>query len=142
MQNRTANLWREFMPLRNKIPNRLNQDYISMQIYDPEYFNAFDPGREFIKWAAVQVSKNSDIPLNLDKTTIPGGTYAKFHYNGPAGNPSIFQYIYSEWLPASGYWLDQRPHFEILGPNYNQTSANSEEDIFIPVRKRPDIAAD
>jgi AraC family transcriptional regulator len=46
---------------------------------------------------------------------------------------AIFQYIYSTWLPASGYALDNRPHFELLGEKYKQGSPHSEEEIWIPI---------
>jgi len=37
-------------------------------------------------------------------------------------------------LPNSDYELDNRPHFEILGKKYKNNSADSEEEIWIPVK--------
>ena len=45
-----------------------------------------------------------------------------------------FQYIFTNWLPNSEYELDNRPHFEILGDKYINGSADSEEEIWIPVK--------
>jgi AraC family transcriptional regulator len=47
----------------------------------------------------------------------------------------FFTYIFTRWLPASGYQLDNRPHFEILGDKYKNNDPESEEEIWIPVRK-------
>lgn len=46
----------------------------------------------------------------------------------------MFRYIFGTWLPASGYVLDDRPHFEVLGPGYRPDDPEAEEDIFIPIR--------
>ena len=134
--NKTQLLWKSFMPRRNTIPNRINEDLISLQEYDELYFESFDPAREFVKWAAVEVSAQTESPNGLFEYHIPEGDYAVFHYKGMPGNPEIFQEIYGEWLPASEYKLDLRPHFEILGPNYVPGSPDSEEEIWIPIRCR------
>ena len=69
----------------------------------------------------------------MDQMDLAGGQYAVFNYKGMPGDPKIFQYIYSEWLPASSYRLDNRPHFEVLGSKYKHNSQDSEEEIWIPV---------
>jgi AraC family transcriptional regulator len=43
--------------------------------------------------------------------------------------------MFREWLPASGYELDDRPHFEILGERYKNNDPDSEEELWFPVRK-------
>lgn len=134
--NRTVDLWRHFMSRQNQIPHRSNRDFISLQEFDSNYFEHFDPDRTFTKWAAVQVTHFGSIPEGMEKLELEEGKYAVFLYKGPAGNPAIFNYIYAEWLPHSDYLLDQRPHFEILGENYKQDSPDSEEEIWIPVKRR------
>jgi len=54
----------------------------------------------------------------METVTLPGGLYAVFDYKGPSNDFSIFQYIFSTWLTGSGYKLDKRPHFEVLGEKY------------------------
>jgi len=44
------------------------------------------------------------------------------------------RYIFGEWLPKSGYTLDDREHFEILFEGYNPVDSEATEDIYIPVR--------
>lgn len=135
--DRTAELWRSFMPHRNRIGNRLNGDLISMQIYDPAIdFTALHPGITFEKWAAVEVAHSEDTVEGMETCILTGGLYAVFIYQGPpsAAIPS-FQYIVRDWLPRSGYALDNaRPHFERLGAAYKGEDPSSEEEIWIPIR--------
>ena len=134
--NKTAELWSSFIPLRKSILNRVSEEMISMQIYDGAYFRAFNPNNEFEKWACVEVSDLNKIPENLELFTLIGGLYAVFNYKGSSADKRIFQYIYSTWLPGSEYLLDSRPHFEVLGEKYKNNDLNSEEEIWIPVREK------
>ena len=65
---------------------------------------------------------------------LPGGQYAVFFYKGSSTDNSIFKMIFDEWLPASGYEIDSRPHFEILGNKYVNEDPESEEEIWIPIK--------
>ena len=132
--NQTPILWRSFMPRRKEILYRLNDDLVSMSVYDEKYFISFDPDREFMKWAAVEVSQFEQIPEGMERFELPGGLYAVFFYKGSSTDNSIFKMIFNEWLPASGYEIDARPHFEILGSKYMNADAESEEEIWIPIR--------
>jgi len=132
-QDRTAELWGSFGPLIKAIPNRLDSFRYSLQEYPPHYFDQFNPTLPFKKWALVAVKNHSSIPETCHGFILPGGLYAVFHLKG--NDTQIFQYIYSSWLPSSGYALDHRPHFELLGDKYKNGDPASEEDIYIPVRK-------
>jgi len=133
--NKTPELWRSFMPRRKEILNATGNDMFSVQLYDHGFFENFDPGKEFEKRAAAEVTDHDHIPQWMEAFILPAGLYAVFHYRGnPAEGDKIFRYILGEWLPQSGFILDDRPHFEILGEKYSNISPDSEEDIFIPVR--------
>jgi len=131
-QDQTPILWKSFMPNRNKVQNRKNEDYYSLQIFPNDYFKFFNPITPFVKWALVEVSDFENIPEGMESFTLEPGKYAVFHHKGV--DKSIFQYIYGVWLPASGYQMDNRPHFEILGAKYKNGDPNSEEDIYIPIK--------
>lgn len=137
-ENKTILLWRNFMPRRNEITEKISNDLFSVQVFDETYsFQQFNPNAEFEKWAAVPVPENATIPDGMESLVIPAGLYAVFEYKGlPAAGAKAFQYIFGTWLPASEYELDQRPHFEILGEKYRNDSPDSEEEIWIPIRKR------
>ena len=133
---RVGELWRSFMPLRKAISNNLANDLISMAVYKPFHFEDFKPTNEFEKWAAVEVSDFSDIPSEMETFVLPGGLYAVFDYKGLNTDPAVFRYIHGVWLPASEYVLDERPHFEVLGENYRNNDPASEEEIWIPIKRK------
>jgi AraC family transcriptional regulator len=136
INNKTGVLWKTFMPRLKEIGNQKGTERYSVQEYPENYFEDFDPATGFEKWAAVEVDDPAERPAGMESFTIPAGLYAIFHYKGSSLNSRIFQYIYSEWLPASEYLLDNRPHFEILGEKYKNADPDSEEDIYIPVKPR------
>ena len=131
---RITELWRTFLPRRKEIINPLNGDLISMVVYTPTHFTKFNPANEFERWATVEVADFDTVPNGMRTFTLPGGLYAVFDYKGLSTDPSIFQYIFETWLPASDYVLDDRPHFEVLGPKYKNNDPSSEEEIWIPIK--------
>lgn len=136
IDNKTGQLWGSFMPRLKEIDGRIGQDKISMQVYPATYHQNFNPAKEFVKWATVEVSHIDHMPEGMQSFELDGGLYAVFDYKGSSSDPSIFQYIFSEWLPKSGYQLDVRPHFEVLGEKYKNNDPNSEEEIWIPIRPK------
>ena len=135
--NRTRELWTSFMQQRKEIENVICDDLISLQIYEPGFFESFDPNRIFRKWTLCEVSSFENIPGGMVSFELPAGEYAVFIYKGlPAKAQPFFDYIFREWLPSSEYELDVRPHFEVLGPQYSNNSAESEEEVWIPVKRK------
>ncbi|TDE27440.1 AraC family transcriptional regulator [Flavobacterium ranwuense] len=133
--NKTAELWKSFMPRRKEIQNSIGTDLYSMQKYDASYFNTFNPNAEFEKWAAVAVTDFNEIPEAMEPITLTGGLYAVFIHKGDASTASkTFQYIFETWLPNSEYILDDRMHFELLGEKYKNNDPSSEEEIWIPIQ--------
>lgn len=134
----TLRLFSTFMPRRREPENRLNANIYSVEIYDADLdFRKFTPATEFEKWAAVEVKAFGILPKDMEALTIPAGTYAVFLYKGLAQNfGQTAQYIFGTWLPQSEYELDNRPHFEIMGPAYRHDDPNAEEEIWVPVRKK------
>lgn len=132
-QNTTAQLWQAFMPRLKLIYNTINTDLICMQVYSS--FENFTPDTPFQKWAAVEVDGFDTVPDEMETYILPGGLYAVFQYKGAASNfaPS-FQYIFYTWLPQSGYEVDNRPHFEVLGAKYKNNRPESEEEIWVPIK--------
>ena len=107
-----------------------------MQVYKPTYFADFKPTNEFEKWATVEVTNFESVPTNMETFSLAGGLYAVFDYKGSSNDPSIFQYIFGTWLPGSDYFLDDRPHFEVLGDKYKNNDPTSEEEIWIPIKPK------
>ncbi|GAB3171386.1 GyrI-like domain-containing protein [Telluribacter humicola] len=134
--NRTGELWRGFLPRRKDVHNQISSELYSIQEYEPGYFKSFSPDKEFDKWAAVEVTDFEAVPDDMETFILPTGLYAVFHYKGLSTDTSVYQYIYTTWLPASEYQLDHRPHFEVLGDKYKNNDPASEEDIWIPIKPR------
>ena len=135
VQNKTPELWRGFSGFLIKNNIQAEEKY-SVNIYPENYFQAFSPNAVFEKWAGITEVDSKGVSDELETLTIPSGLYAVFHYVGSSADPSIFQYIFNEWLPQSNYQLDHRPHFEVLGSKYKNNDATSEEDIWIPIREK------
>lgn len=139
--NKTAELWRSFMPRRQEVAGRVSGDYISMQVYDISDQSMFRPDTEFVKWATVEVDSHNSIPEGMAAYTLEGGLYALFNHKGPASSaPQIMGYIFGEWLPRSAFELDHREHFEILPEGYNPLDPEAEEEILIPIKKERDMS--
>ena len=133
--NQTFELWRGFMPDRSKVTGSLPTELFSVRVYPPDA-KWYDPNQLFEKWAAVEVTDFKSIGEGFDTMALPGGLYAVFHYKGLNTDTRIFEYIFRDWLPASEYVLEERPHFEILGPKYRNNDPESEEEIYLPIRLR------
>ncbi len=134
--NKTGELWKEFMQRRSEITNNLTNDLISMQVYKSTYFADFKPTNEFEKWATVEVTDFDNVPIQMETFVLTSGLYAVFEYKGLSTDNSIFQYIFGTWLPHSDYLLDNRPHFDVLGDKYKNGDPASEEEIWIPIKTK------
>jgi AraC family transcriptional regulator len=133
--NKTAELWRSFMPRRKEISNQLSTDLFSLQIYPDDHFKNFDPHREFEKWALAEVADFNHVPAGMATFTLPGGLYAVFIHRGDSSQfTATLQFILGTWLPQSGFLLDNRPHFEVLGERYRNNDPSSEEEVWIPIK--------
>ncbi|MFM7079078.1 MAG: GyrI-like domain-containing protein [Bacteroidota bacterium] len=130
--DQTVQLWTRFMTLFVKETYRLGPNRYNVHVYPTDYFTNFDPSKEFIKWAAAE--HRGDVPPTLEELEIPEGSYAVFIHKGPAATVfKTFEYIFNEWLPASDYRVDQRPHFDVMGPDYQKDSDTAEEELWVPV---------
>jgi AraC family transcriptional regulator len=135
-KNTTGELWNGFMRRRNEVKNCVGTDLYSVQLFDENYFKIFNPQTKFEKLAVVEVTNFDNVPPEMYQFTMPAGLYAVFLHKGAARTgPVTFNYIFSTWLPNSEYHLDNRPHFEVLGEKYKNDDPDSEEEIWIPIRR-------
>lgn len=133
---KTPLLWRAFRPRITEIKNAVGDDLYSAEVYPPGYYDAFNPANTFTKWAAIAVSDFGTIPTGME-TLLFEGLYAIFLHKGPASEGvKTYNYIFLNWLPTSGYVLDDRPHFAVMGAKYKHDDPASEEEIWIPVSIR------
>jgi len=130
-EDKTPIVWRQFMLRRNEISNRISNQLFSLQIY-PENFT---PDKSFRKYALTEVSDFDNIPNDFETFQLKSGKYLVFNYTGKSENgPEIFRYIFQNFIPENQLEVDNRPHFEIFGDNYNPNSDSAEEEIWIPIK--------
>jgi AraC family transcriptional regulator len=135
--NQTPALWRSFMPHRKLIQHTVGNNLWGVQFYPPYFFKDFNPETPFIKWAAVEVNSYKDITEGLETLTLEEGLYAVFLYKGlPGEAEETYMQIFGLWLPNSEYELDTRAHFEIMGAKYQNGHPDSEEELWIPIKRR------
>ena len=133
--NKTFQLWQSFMPRRQEIKNNINNELFSIRVYN-KILDVGDVTKEFEKWAAVEVVNFDNVPVGMETFELHEGLYAVFLYKGSSADHKIYQYIYGTWLPGSNYYLDNRPHFEIMGEKYKNNDPDSEEEIWIPIKPK------
>jgi AraC family transcriptional regulator len=88
----------------------------------------------------------SDICLSVNKPVtaqgkigvkqIPGGKYAVFHYDGPFTSvSSIYDAIFVQWLPESGYEIRDLPLFEkYLGNPIKNYTGTLKTEAYLPIQ--------
>lgn len=131
----TKRLAKVFMPRRAEIKNRHRLHVFSIQNYVAN-FDPSDVSAEFDKWVAVEVETVAHLPEGMESFTIASGIYAVFDFKGTVSDiPKSRAYIFGEWLPQSGYQLDQRAHFEIMAEDYSKQLPQIEEELWIPIVK-------
>lgn len=136
-ENKTHQLWSNFMPKKKEISALVSNDLFSMQLYPSGLvMKDFTPHTIFTKWAAVEVSSIDNPPEGMSSLIIPESNYAIFSHKGPASTFHLTaQYIYSQWLPSSEYSIPDLPHFEVMGDKYlGHDNPASEEEVWIPIR--------
>lgn len=132
-------LWARFMPHYKSIPNLKNEELYAVQVYRPDFdFSKPDMNNTFRVLAAAPVKHAGPVPEGMLSMNLPGGTYAEFVHKGKASDFNKTAYeIYMQWLPASEYEIDDRPHFQVMGDAYlGPDNPDSEEKVYIPIRPK------
>lgn len=86
--------------------------------------------------AGFEVTDLADIPDGMTGREIPASTnFAVFDYSGPMANlHEFFKYIYGEWMPASGYKMDNSLAFDFERyPEKMTDPQNMRVEIWVPV---------
>ncbi|WP_378186002.1 GyrI-like domain-containing protein [Aquimarina sp. W85] len=102
-----------------------------------EYDTGFSGIGVYTTWATIPYVKNLSGLKDMNKVKIEKGVYAIFTHHGPTSTfYKTLNYIHNDWLPKSGYSINQRKHFEYMGKEYlGPENPLSKELIYIPVKK-------
>ena len=133
-ENKTFKLFSAFMPRRKEILDSINNDVLDLKVYPKDYYLNFNPSNYFTKWALVEVSAFDNVPNEMKAFTLEGGKYEIFIQKGINTDYSIFQHIFTKWLPNSDYILDDRPYFDVLGERYQQKDPSAEQELWMPIK--------
>lgn len=131
----TSKLWRPFRQLIREQTGPNPSQFFSIHRYGKEMKEGgFTIDTLFEKCAAIEQSSNR--PDGLENIQLEGGVYAVFEHSGSVSKfQNRMQVFYTEWLPISGYCLDDRAHFETFDETYDPFSESSVELIWIPVKR-------
>ena len=122
-----AKLWGRFEKTQKKIPHR------SRGVAYGLYMRTEGPASHAIYVAATAVSEFDELPEGHKQYEIPGGLYALFQFSGGVDAlEEASQYIYSEWLPKSGYEIREGFDMEMYAKDYDEKGIVK---IAVPVRQ-------
>ncbi|HTO59209.1 MAG TPA: GyrI-like domain-containing protein [Pseudomonadales bacterium] len=107
------------------------------------YPDAADP-RGFRYFAAVVADAPDRVIDDATRLTLPGGRYARYVLHGPASAIApAFRAMQRDWLPHSGFALDDRPLIERYVEPCSERTQGDEAvtELLIPIRARRSCAA-
>ena len=76
--NRTYELFSDFMPRRKEITDLKDERNFDIRIYPEGYFGDFSPSRDFVKWAGAEVAQVVEIPRDLEVFVLGAGSMLSF----------------------------------------------------------------
>lgn len=93
------------------------------------------PAAELRGLAGVDVGPDLPCPEGLSEIVLPGGPYAVMTYRGPyPGIAAAYDWLYGDWLRASGRAPREAPGFEIYRNSPAQAAPEDlRTDIFLPL---------
>jgi AraC family transcriptional regulator len=104
-----------------------------IEFYTQEFFE----DRKWFYMACKEVKDLSYVPITIVGKSIPAHKYLVFSCRGGVAEiVNTLQSAYHEWLPSSGYVVEERFDFELYderfkGPNHPETVI----DLYVPIRK-------
>ncbi|MGE5674548.1 MAG: AraC family transcriptional regulator [Mycobacterium leprae] len=125
-------LWTEFNARSAKIPHQLAGKGYGFCFMDGQ------SNPNFWYMASMAVEQLTTVPPEMVAKTVPAAEYAVFTHRGPVSTlGETYGFAYQTWMPTSGYEPAANYDFEYYDQRFNpQDPANSELDIYIPVRRK------
>ena len=98
-------------------------------------YNTDDTGMDYM--CAIEVATFDAAPRELTRLSIGEHLYAHFGHHGHLTQIKLmWQAIFNDWLPASGYEIAQAPDFERYGEAFNPMTGKGLLELFVPVKKK------
>ncbi len=97
--------------------------------------NTDDSGLDYM--CAIEVPNFDGVPRELARLSIAEHLYAHFAHKGHVTQiRRMWQTIFNEWLPTSGYEIAQAPDFERYGDDFDPMRGEGLLELFVPVKRR------
>ncbi len=130
--NQIPHLWTEFNPRCGEIKSIARVAYGICPFVAKADFSEESPF-EYI--AGLEVENFDEIPKGMVTYVIPAAKYAVFTHVGTLDtlNHTYFK-IHTEWFPESEYEVDYKPEFELYDERFKFGEADSELDVYIPIK--------
>ncbi|UOQ84393.1 AraC family transcriptional regulator [Gracilibacillus salinarum] len=97
----------------------------------------FDPQQEHITYL-IGAEKNIDeFPKDWEERMVPAATWAVFPVHGPMPNamPKVWERIFSEWFPSTGYQHAGGSEMEVYPSKQDPASEDYYSEIWIPIKQ-------
>ena len=128
--NEIPALWEAFFPDKATLIEHKVDPRVSYGVED----NMDMTTGEFDYMAGYEVPAGWPTPAGLERWEIPAQTYAVFNTTLPVIR-QIFDYVYSEWLPQSGYRRVPGPEFELYDQDFDPGRGKLTMYLYVPVEK-------
>lgn len=93
-------------------------------------------GDGFEYMTGVQVDSFDGVGEDVGRMRVPAQEYAVFTHRGRISEVSaLWQHIWRDWLPRSGYEDAETPPLERYGSGFNAEMGDGEFEIWFPVRR-------
>lgn len=95
----------------------------------------FEPNYEAFTYM-IAVEDNGETPEDFSPAEIPAARWAVFESIGPMPGAiqKVWERIYSEWIPATGYQQEEGPQLEVY-PVGDISALDYKCEVWIPIRK-------
>lgn len=126
-------LWEQFLPRLFEVDETDDGFAVRYGVIEPT-----GDRNEYHYIACAPAGRAKSVPEGMREVIIPAGQYAVFTHQGSIGRlRDTYQFIYSSWLPRSGWIRAQGPEFEVYSGEYgNPHDEQFTFEICIPVQKK------
>ena len=131
-ENKIPGLWAQFLERIHEVKQRSNvHDTYGISEYSDNYVDEWSN-----YWACVPVNCIEEIPEGMVAKTVSAARYVVVTHKGKLQTMSnAFDYIYTTWLPKSGYELDEKDSFELYSERFlGGDNEESEIDLYIAIK--------
>ncbi|MFS0879417.1 GyrI-like domain-containing protein [Metabacillus niabensis] len=97
----------------------------------------FDKQQEHLTYLICTEKNIDQIPVDWEERQVPSATWAVFPVHGamPDAMPRVWERIFSEWFPATGYEHAGGPEMEVYLSDADPSSEDYYSEIWIPIKK-------